>query len=75
LIDDAHEQLAFAGFRRRAFRQLKIIEAGCAFRPALEQDLAVDPCNHRYSPLVATIKSKLMSAGAGEGISRPQYLV
>src|SRR5947209_7908302 len=35
-IENAHEHLPLAGLRRRSFRQLEIIEAGCAFRSALQ---------------------------------------
>ena len=49
-IEGAHQHLAVAGLRRRRFRQLEIVEVGCAFGSALQQDLAVDAAGHQYSP-------------------------
>src|SRR5262249_17641841 len=66
-IDDTHEHLALAGVWRRPFRQLKIVEAGWAFRSALQQDLAVDACSHRFSP---SARDTLLA----ENRSHPQYL-
>ena len=56
-VECARQHFALAGLPDRAFCQFAIIQAGCAFGPALQKDLAVDAVSHERSPSVATIRA------------------